>query len=73
MTTTVSKRFADDRESRVCQAFFEISAQLFAPNRRRTGPISFSSSISHHGLNTAPEGDAANSRRNLSSCLRDMA
>src|SRR6266404_5045773 len=34
-------------------------------------PMSFSSSICHHGLNTAPEGDAFNSRTKLSSSFLD--
>src|SRR5689334_6883867 len=34
--------------------------------------MSFSSSICHHGLNTASDGDAFKSCRNLSSCLRDI-
>src|SRR6266480_7626638 len=55
-----------------------ILARRYARNcfRRNVGalcPISFSLSICHHGLNTAPRGAFFNSRMNFSTEPADMA
>ena len=52
--------------SRLSEPFAEISGNCFLRIAWcNVGPTSFSSSICHHGLNTAPEGDAFNQSHKL--------
>ena len=61
MTATKTKGFADYRQPCLAEPFAKIAAKCFLRIARGAfGPTSFSSSICHHGLNTAPRADAVN-------------